>query len=66
MTVIRCMIPEIWKSMDRIFYHFGLFFAFLSPQQPEKSKFQKIKKTAEDMTIFHSSTINDNHVIYVS
>ena len=25
--MIRCMVPEIWSMMDRIFCHFGQFFA---------------------------------------
>ena len=31
MTIIRCMVPEIWSANDRIFYHFGLFFVLLPP-----------------------------------
>ena len=29
MTIIWCMVPEIWSMTDRIFCHFGLFFFFL-------------------------------------
>ena len=29
MTIIWCMVPEIWSSTDRIFCHFGPFFALL-------------------------------------
>ena len=28
-TFIWCMVPEIWSMTDRIFCHFGPFFAFL-------------------------------------
>ena len=31
MTVIWYMIPEIWSATNRIFCHFGPFFALLSP-----------------------------------
>ena len=31
MTIIMCMFPEIWSKMDRIFCHFGPFFALLPP-----------------------------------
>ena len=31
MTVIWCMVPEIWSATDRIFCHFGPFFALLPP-----------------------------------
>ena len=30
MTVIWCMVPEIWSATDRIFSHFGPLFHFLS------------------------------------
>ena len=28
-TIMPCMVPEIWSATDRIFCHFGLFFALL-------------------------------------
>ena len=28
MTITGCMVPEVWSVTDRIFCHFGLFFAF--------------------------------------
>ena len=31
MTVVWCMVPQIWSAMDRIFCHFGPFFALLPP-----------------------------------
>ena len=31
MTVIWCMVPEIWSATDRISCHFGPFFALLPP-----------------------------------
>ena len=39
-----CMVPQIWSATDRIFCHFGLFFALLPTYQPEKSKFWKNQK----------------------
>ena len=44
MTIIWCMVPEIVSTTDRIFCHFGLFFALLSLQQPEISNFWKNEK----------------------
>ena len=29
MRIIWCMVPEIWSTTDRIFCHFGQFFALL-------------------------------------
>ena len=44
MTIIWCMVPEIWSMTDRIFCHSGPFFAFLHPYGPRKSKFWKNEK----------------------
>ena len=41
MTIIWCMVPEIWSVTDIIFCHSGLFFALLPPYGPRKSKFSK-------------------------
>ena len=45
MTIIWCMVPEIWSMTDMIFCHFRQFFAPLPPLQLEKSKFWKNEKT---------------------
>ena len=43
--IIFYTIPEIWRRMDVIFsFHFGLFFALLTPLQSEKSKLKKKMK----------------------
>ena len=39
--IIWCMVPKIFSATDRLFCHFGLFFALLPPLQPGKSKFWK-------------------------
>ena len=35
-TIIWCMLPEIWNTRDLIFYHFGPFFALLPHYWPQK------------------------------
>ena len=40
-TIIWCLLLEIWSTTDTIFCHFRLLFALLLPQQPRKSKFRK-------------------------
>ena len=47
MTIIWCMVPEIWSAKDRIFCHSGPFFTLLppSPFRPRKSKFWKNEKS---------------------
>ena len=44
-TVIWCMLSKVWSATDKIFCHFEPFFANLSHSQPEKSNFQKMKKS---------------------
>ena len=61
-----CMVPGILSATDRIFCHFGLFFVLLPPKnQPEKSKFEKIKKIPRDI-ILQMCTINENDMMYGS
>ena len=63
-----CMIPEICSMTDRIYSHFGPFFAFLHPlppNNPENQNFEIMKKTPGDI-ILHKCTTNDNHMIYGS
>ena len=42
-----CTAPEIWHVTDIIvIFHFGLFFALLTPKQPKKSKFKQNEKSS--------------------
>ena len=43
MTIIWCMVPEIWSATDRIFCHFGPFFALYNPKN---QNFEKSEKSA--------------------
>ena len=64
MTIIWCMIPEIWSVTDKIFCHFGPFFALLPLKTLKNQHFEKIKKTSGDIIILHMCTINDSHMMY--
>ena len=66
MTIIWCMVPEIWSATDRVFCHFGAFFALLSPYGPRELKFWKMKKIPEDIIILQMCTINDSYMMYSS
>ena len=44
------MVPKIWNATDRIFRHFGLFFPFYSPVDPENQNFEKMKKKKKKKT----------------
>ena len=66
MTIIWCMVPEIWSMTERIFCHFGPFFSLFTPNNPENQSFEKMNKTPGDITILHLCTINDNHLMYGS
>ena len=72
MTIIGFMIPEIWSATNRIFCHFGPFFALYHPNDSENQNFEKMKKkkktttTHGDIIILHMCTINVNHMVYGS
>ena len=72
MTIIICIVPEIWSMADRIFCHFGPFFALLPTSNPKNQNCDKIKKktkktkTPADIIILHKCTINDNYMVYGS
>ena len=50
MTIIWCMVPEIWSATDRNFCHFGPFFALL----PLTQNFLKNSKTCLEMALYTS------------
>ena len=65
------MVPKIRSMTDRIFCHFGPFFACLpsppSPTpQPKKSKFWKTEKMPGGIIILHKSTKNHDHILHYS
>ena len=60
------MVPEISSATDNFFCHFRLFFALLSPNNPENQNFEKMKKTLSDTIFLQMSTMNRNHMIYDS
>ena len=69
MTIIWCMVPEVWSWMNRIFSHFGLLFALLPPPTPNNLKNQnleKLKNMLGDIIILHKCTENHDHVLYCS
>ena len=66
MTIIWCMVPEIWSVMVIFFCHFGPILAFYLPNNPKNQIFEKLKKILGDIIILHMFTINDNHMMYGS
>ena len=66
MKIIWCMVPEIWSATDRIFIHFGTFFALL-PLTTQKIKIlKKWKKVHVDIIILQKCTKNHDHMLYCS
>ena len=57
MTIIWCMVPEIWRATGRIFCHSGQFFVLYAPSPPShgprKSKFWKTDKNARRYHFTH-------------
>ena len=66
MMIMWCMVPEISSTTDRIFCHFRLFFALLSPSSPKNENFKTMKKIIGDIIILHKCTKNHNHMLYCS
>ena len=61
------MVPEIWSPADRIFGHFGIFFAVFFtpfvPNNPGNQNFEKMKNVLVEIIILHMCTINENHMM---
>ena len=67
MTVIWCMVPEIWNATDRIFLSIWIVFCPFTPLTTQKIKIlKKMKKPPGDIIILHMCTINGNHMMFVS
>ena len=65
-TIIWCMLPEIWSVTDIIFCHFGSFFV-LFHYWPPKLKFGKnVKETPGDIILLNMCNINEDHIMYGS
>ena len=67
MTIISPTVPKIWSMADRIFCHFGPFFALLYALTTWKIKIlKKMKKPPGYIIPLHMCTINDNHMMHGS
>ena len=66
MTIKWCMVPEILSVIDRLFCHYGQFFAHLPPKNPKNHNFEKMKKRPGDIIILHKCTKNHDHMPYCS
>ena len=53
-TIIWCMVPEIWSATDIIFCHFGSFFALWPYEQPKSIKILKKGKTCLEILSFYT------------
>ena len=67
MTIIWCMVPEIWSLIDTTFCHFSPFIALIPPPNNLKNQnFEKMKQPPGDIITLHMCIINDNHMMYGS
>ena len=60
------MVPEILSATDRIFGHFGEFFAHLPPKNLKSQNFEKMKKLPGDSIILQKCIKNQDHMLYCS
>ena len=65
--IIWCMLPEIWSETDN-FLSFWAIFALLPHYWPQKLKFEKKynKRLTNDITLLHTCTIYEDHMMYCS
>ena len=68
MTIIWCMVPEIWSAMGRIVI-LDQFLPFYPINNPKDQNFDKMKtktKTPGDIIILHKCAKNRDHMLYCS
>ena len=53
MTIIWCMVPEMFSATDQILCYFGPFFALLPSLKTKKSKFWKNEKKHLEISSFY-------------
>ena len=66
MTIIWCIVPEIWSVTERIFLSFWTAFCLFTPLTTQKIKILKKWKKVGNFIILHMCTINDNQMMYSS
>ena len=64
MTIIWCMIPEIWVCHARL--NLDHFLPFYPTNNLKNQNFEKLKKTPGDTTILHKCTKNHDHMLHWS
>ena len=63
-TIIWCMLPEIWSTTDKFFVILGHFLPFIGPKNQNLEKMKKMPRYI--IIILLICTINGNHMMYVS
>ena len=63
-TVIWCMLPEIWSTTGKFFVILGHFLLFIGPKNQNLEKMKKMPRYI--IIILHICTINGNHMMYAS
>ena len=67
MTILWCMVPEIWSMTNRFFLSFWTIFClFTLSNNRENEHFEKLKKTPGDIINLYRCTRNKNHMIFGS
>ena len=65
MTVIWCMVPEVWNATDRMFCHFGPFFALFGggpPLTTQRIKILKKWKNCLEILSLYTGVYNINDI----
>ena len=64
LTIISCIVPEIWRTIDKAFFHFRPSFALLPPlAAPKRNILKKWKQMLADITMLRKCTKNHDRMI---
>ena len=66
MTIIWCMVPDIWSMTQSFLSWQTIFCIFTTLTTRENQNFEIMKKTPWDIIILHMCNINENHRTYGS
>ena len=67
MTIIWCMVPEMYGAWQTEFFVIvDHFLHFYPPSNPKNPNFDKMKEPPENIITLHTCTINDDHMMYAS
>ena len=65
-TIIWCILTETWSATDFFLSFLAIFCIFYPSNNLENQNFEKMRKGPTFVVILHSSTKNQDHMMYAS